>query len=605
MGRVHIHDTSVGKLVIKDMILIEGDYTNKDIPYFEGMKSSFEDNLVTQEMVDAGTEDKKNLGKYKAEIKTTGKNLFDISVWKNNPILDSSNGTVVWNDDTNAFSITSKVNDCYTNTGVVTVGHTVLEKLQKFAIKVKPDTTYTISFDSINPENLKTNSYISLLDKNYTYKSLLNLYNGVSFTTTSDTEYITLRFGVNGANINRVGDTITYSNIQLEENNKKTDYEEYKENINTFYLNYPLLKGDTIESINGEFYHVKRSKSVVFDGDEHWENFVDQPTQPDGTRGSIAYMCIPLDDLYANRYENTIISSRIKSIVGDEFDYTSDIIYAWDRYGIGANIFIHIDRAKLPSVNLDGFKSYLKNNPVDVIYKLANPIYEPIRVDLKVGLLKGTTHVFNNSYVPSNMEITVDRAANRAIEAVEVAKLSPTVENMSIARMWINLLKESTLKDDFQDTVSDITNISGLELEKKKVSANLDMYIKPENSMSMSLSTNSITFDNYTGLEDMEKLGALDITINSSLPYSLNAYMPKELSNSDGSSSMGVNLLNIRENTQSAYSQFVNTTDKVVLKSDCDKGNNKVHTIDLKLASDRSFKPDIYKAVIKFEAEQK
>ena len=58
--------------------ILEGDYTNKPIPdYFTGMQSSFEDKVVTQEMVDSGKELAENLGKYKVEYKVTGKNKFN------------------------------------------------------------------------------------------------------------------------------------------------------------------------------------------------------------------------------------------------------------------------------------------------------------------------------------------------------------------------------------------------------------------------------------------------------------------------------------------------------------------------------------------------
>ena len=46
--------------------LLEGDKTNWIPSFFEGMKSSFEDRLVTQGMVDTG-EGVDNLGKYKVE----------------------------------------------------------------------------------------------------------------------------------------------------------------------------------------------------------------------------------------------------------------------------------------------------------------------------------------------------------------------------------------------------------------------------------------------------------------------------------------------------------------------------------------------------------
>ena len=61
-------------IVITKPILLEGDYTDKPIPdYFTGLQSTFEDNLVTQEMVDSGKEVADNLGKYKVEYYISGK----------------------------------------------------------------------------------------------------------------------------------------------------------------------------------------------------------------------------------------------------------------------------------------------------------------------------------------------------------------------------------------------------------------------------------------------------------------------------------------------------------------------------------------------------
>ncbi|MGL4451384.1 MAG: hypothetical protein ACRCTZ_09360, partial [Sarcina sp.] len=61
-------------LTSKDVVLLEGDRNR--LPYFEGMKSCFEDCKVTQEMVDAGTDKLENLGKYKYGLKVTGKNKW-------------------------------------------------------------------------------------------------------------------------------------------------------------------------------------------------------------------------------------------------------------------------------------------------------------------------------------------------------------------------------------------------------------------------------------------------------------------------------------------------------------------------------------------------
>ncbi|MGL5649912.1 MAG: hypothetical protein ACRDDY_18935, partial [Clostridium sp.] len=59
------------------MIPVDESYSPVILSHFEGMQSSFEDCQVTQAMIDNGEEKVENLGKYKATVSVTGKNLFD------------------------------------------------------------------------------------------------------------------------------------------------------------------------------------------------------------------------------------------------------------------------------------------------------------------------------------------------------------------------------------------------------------------------------------------------------------------------------------------------------------------------------------------------
>ena len=188
-------------------------------------------------------------------------------------------------------------------------------------------------------------------------------------------------------------------------------------------------------------------------------------------------------------------------------------------------------------------------------------------------------------------------------EAVEKAEQSKESVDIESARVLVNQLPECSIKDQLQNRLDEI--FPNLTLERKTATANLDIYIKCENMLSMSLDTNSVSFEEYSGAEPIEKLNAVNININSSLPYTLNAYLPNEIQNSDGSNKMDLDILNIRENSEAEYKQFKNTTDKLVLKDSYPKGNNINHVIDLKLDSHNAHKADVYKTVIKFEVVQK
>ena len=101
---------------------------------------------------------------------------------------------------------------------------------------------------------------------------------------------------------------------------------------------------------------------------------------------------------------------------------------------------------------------------------------------------------------------------------------------------------------------------------------------------------------------------AVQISINSSLPYELNAYLVEEIQNSDKSETIDKDRLGIRDNTHPTdeeYKKFTTVGDKLILQDNCPTGNDKEHTIDLMLEGGEAYPADVYKTVIKFEAQQK
>ena len=122
--------------------------------------------------------------------------------------------------------------------------------------------------------------------------------------------------------------------------------------------------------------------------------------------------------------------------------------------------------------------------------------------------------------------------------------------------------------------------------------------------MSVTLDTNYVVFDDYTGIDEMEKLSAIKVSVESSLPYTLKASLPIGIQGVNTSTNIDTNTINIRENTQGDYKTFYNVLDEVILKDTCLPGVNE-HSIDIKLSGSKIFKTDVYKTVLKFEVEQK
>lgn len=610
------YETFVGDTLIIDNILedekagvkIEGNTLvvnnqGKEVqPGVEGavLNSSFENNFVTQEMIDSGEEKSENLGKYKVEVKSTGKNLFDLNTMVTANLGITGSG-IIGNYNWGLAKVPVKQNTQYSLKTIESGSafeHLYYTGPNAGAIGFLDSNGDVIEYLSFgtNLEQVNTGlNGINVLLWDYAYNGDINsnTLDWVTFTTPPNCAYVVFNSTIRN----------NQDKIQLEEGSVINDYyQAYKGSIRTFYLNSPLLEGDSIELIDGKVNHVHRSKEMVLDGsDDEKYNIHYQSNQdfsiaiPDTT---LEYNLTDSNNLISNKY----VSVPYSGVYGS---YISEQKPAISIYKNGLILFDPDCVREANYLSANALRESLKANPLTIVFKLSTPVYEKIDADLSVNLFEGTTHVSNNSNIPANMEITVDRVLNRATEAIELAKTNPTVENLSRARMWVNLVSESVKKDELQSEINNITDINDLQLERKSATANMDVYVKSENMLSMSLNTNSVTFDNYSGVEDMEMLSAVNISINSSLPYDLNAYMPSEIANSDKSNIIDMDILNIKESNESVYQRFANTTDKIILKDGCNAGNNLIHNIDLKLASNQAHKADVYKTVIKFEAEQK
>lgn len=222
---------------------------------------------------------------------------------------------------------------------------------------------------------------------------------------------------------------------------------------------------------------------------------------------------------------------------------------------------------------------------------------------LTVGAVLGFSPIHSLA-VTSDIETKVTDAVTSSIETkVADAVTSRNVSDIESARTLVNKMEESAKKKELQDRLNAI--VPNLTLDRKNTTANVDVYIKSENMLLMSLSTNSITFEDYSGVNEIEKLNALTLSINSSLAYDLNAYLVGNIQNADGSKQIDIDRLNIKDNTDVNYKEFARVDQKLTLKDNCSAGNNLTHNIDLKLKGGNAYEADIYKTVIKFEAEQK
>lgn len=389
-------------------------------------------------------------------------------------------------------------------------------------------------------------------------------------------------------------------------NKALSDADRFIDSIN-LVLKEPLrgLKNgirDKIVEIDGELFIERNTKKIIINGDSKF-NYYYRSGSP-----------IAKFHIKSKSTDDTKKGKASMEIECDIFP-TSTETYTRRTH---ASLAIHPDTSSTFSGSIDvsllktqdtsGLQKYFEENPATVVYAISTPKYEPLNylnTNMKLSLFEGNNLLYSDSVVPPNISISVDRLLNISERLVQEAKNNPTFENLSQARYWINLIDDSIFKDSLQEEINNISNVIDVEIERKSISTNMDVYIKSSNSLSVALSTNSVVFDNYTGASDIENINALEFTIHSSLPYDLSVCLENDIQNSDKSVIIDSSLLQIKENSDTVYKSFTNTGDKIILKESNPYGNYNKHSIDLKMKGSNAYKADIYKTTIKLEVEQK
>ena len=341
---IYIMSTDNLSVTVNNLIILEGDYTNKPIPaeYFEGMQSTFEDKIVTQEMVDAGEESVENLGKYKVELKTRGKNLLNLKTINNT----LKGVTFKYNSATDSVDIIGTSTDDYAGSTTILIDAQV-GKTYKLSV-IGEDTSKGI---------------IGVLC--YTKEGTTQYYDEVVWTEACSD----LRFYIQ---VNRAG-TVCNNSIkaQIEEvatiTSPATEYEPYKEHKTSILLPEPLYMNNELCVYEGRLGYWKNSEKVVLDGSED-EKFSDGNNSDSMSTYMARY--VPYSSCGTN-----VVCDKFKLLINGIWTNDIEGIYAYKPSNC---IDIRINKSKLSTYDLAGFKTWLQANPTTVIYELAEPIFVPI-----------------------------------------------------------------------------------------------------------------------------------------------------------------------------------------------------------------------------------
>ena len=347
----------IGEVSFKDFYMIELP-SNELYPTtsWEGLKSTFEEGLVTQDQVDNGQELEENLDKYKADIKVTGKNKYSFD--KLTRVVNTTN----------------------------------------YIMQLTPNTTYHIK-GYVDEALISDRPYVSLYANGISIGWVhlgIKQYIDNTFTTGDDGQ---VRFWCSDRNVIMKYLEIGAIKFQIEEGSVATNYQQYYEETQSIYLNSPLLKGDEIVMKDGELCHYHNMEVVKVDGGENWVEYVDTQTNCRAFYMNRSYLSknVQNDLCYGNisKYNDDFMIGNLKE----------------DKEGFviaGDYLKVSVLKKRLTSNNKDGFVEWLKENNILLVYKLEEPYYEPLNQNqINIDTPNSKSYVSINSLIPTqNANVT-------------------------------------------------------------------------------------------------------------------------------------------------------------------------------------------------------
>ncbi|SQI03865.1 BppU family phage baseplate upper protein [Clostridium perfringens] len=382
-----------GKFVLsKKIMILEGDWTNKEIPsFFEGLKSFGEEEKVED--------------KYKISILSNGKNLSNIDIM---------------------FKEYSEINDVNVkkvNNGI-SINGALFHNYNKdaFNIKYKPNVQYRFKY------------HYKRTSKDYSH------FFQIVYTDNTTTQYYApsdvLEFDVNLLSIS--GKTIKYiktsysasngwsefTNIMLTEGTKDYNFESYQSFKKDILIKEPLRESDIMYEDNGKVKVYRPTKQYTFTGNEtsiiKWATVKDE---------NFIGFCITNDDI-------PNLTSKRSLVVCNNFPSVDGVITKRNMYIAANSVNICIEKSALATPDIEGFRAWLKANPTTIVYQLATPTVEIVEncVDIDLDTYQEKTYFNILNSLPGTLDFKVPSNIGSSLQnlAKEVNNIWDVINNLLV-----------------------------------------------------------------------------------------------------------------------------------------------------------------------------
>ena len=373
--------------------LLEGDKTNYIPSYFEGMKSSFEEQAEED--------------KYKIEIFSQNKNIFD---------EEMEDGSLGWGDGNPKF---------YDG-----------ESRSKNFIKIEPNTNYFIIYDC--RVSLPNNFYnIHFYDSNFKWLGNPIANNTGRFTTPINAKYMKFRITTN-----------VKKNIQIERSTVITSYTPNKQNKIQFSSIEPLrgvddkVKDRFVFKDDGKLMIERNCGTYTFNGVESVTNWGSVPSN------GYTVFVIGRDSTTPNIYlKDTYRTTEVKVDIFPQ----GNVAHPYRCVQFYGSWHFCIPLSELKENTTNAFKEWLTENNIVACYQLAEPIYEEVPFELQKIILEG--YESGTLFLDTNIPPTVTTSYTANIPVVsKLNKVNETTEtnteDIAITQMAVDFLLMSSLGEE-------------------------------------------------------------------------------------------------------------------------------------------------------------
>ena len=410
---ISFHQADVGYYEFKNAMIIEYQegMENWDIPYFEGMAS-----VKAPVLHSVG----KNLCKYRSDW-----------VWNGLTFTNTNNGVTV-------NGTASTYVDYYVTAKSSLINVETLDELNRLQVGTR----------LFMSNNLGKNSYISYkLNGETNYAGNVTIQNGMEIIGA----FVRFQQGDVCNNLNLT--------IQLEIGNEATTYEPYKSNI----LSTPQdleLRGignvkDELNLATGEL--TQRIGEIVLDDSnvEGWRSYE--------TKGEylVAKFTLPSNALSNG---GAIPSVNVKcdkmkvETVNQEGSQEQVSVYHHGTNGNYSELRLCLLTSKLTSADIEGIKTYVKNNPFTIQYQLKTESVKTVDLsDNHVYSYKDTTH-YACSSAEGSLVPTLSVKVPTDVQAT-IAQQRETIQTLNSENERLNQIQEA-LKASMLDSQVQLMNLS-------------------------------------------------------------------------------------------------------------------------------------------------